>query len=322
MRLTLQLLTGTKYFLHVNPEDKVRKVKVDIFKELEIKSKVRLMWQNQLMEDRVTLRALGIIDEATVQMIIEPETQVTLTIQTVKKGVVSVLMNDSDTVGDLVKKLSHSTLMALALMDDFYFEQFHLSEENLPFHFYGIVDGSIIIQRYEGSFKIELRSSRGLRFLKYVTVKATSTIEDLSDKIVVAINEDDDDEVSEDDIVIFYRKGRHKPLRVYHELDRDSLTLAQCGIEPLDEFTFIRYDDVTRSSIDILIENSTGNFRKRKLCRLDESESVQSLKLKIQHQLHIPHEKQALYLDGVVMTTLKDEINHKKFEDILIKVHD
>ncbi len=56
MKLTLQTLTGTKYFLEVNNEVKVRDLKVKVFEELEVKVKTRLMWQNKQMDDSVTLR--------------------------------------------------------------------------------------------------------------------------------------------------------------------------------------------------------------------------------------------------------------------------
>ena len=299
----------------------MRKAKVDIFKELEIKSKVRLMWKNQPMEDCVTLRALGITDDTTIQMIVEPDTQIKLRIQTLKKGTVSVQLNNSSTLKDLVKKLSATTVTSTARINDFYFEQVHLSDENLPFHFYGIGNGATIIQKYEGSFNIRLDSAREHIVLKYITVRATDTIEDLGEKVLECVNASEEGDVlSKDDIVIF-RKQKGLGVRFYHELDRDALTLDQCGIKPLDTIIFIRYDGEDCNGIGIPIKDSAGRQRRRHIYGLYDMETVQSLKLKIQHQLHIPHEKQVLEVDGE-SRHLSEIVHEEEFDEITLEVVD
>ncbi len=296
MRLTLQLLTGTKYFVYVTPEDKVRNVKVDIFKELEIKSKVRLMWQNKPMDDCVTLRAIGINEDATVQMIIEPDTQLKLTVETLKKGTVSVVLNDSSTVRDLVKKLSTTTLKSTARTSEFNYEHVDLSDENLPFHFYGITDGSIITQKYEGSFKVELVNARSYSHNKYITVRGSDTIKDLTEKVLKYLKKDN---LFEDYIVIFHKEKLSGTNEwVFHELDKETWTLAECSIQPLCTITFIRYDGDQEFHADIKIEDSTHKNTVR-VYGLYPMESVQSLKLKIQHQHHIPYEKQLVSIRGM-----------------------
>ncbi len=324
MRLTLQLLTGTKYYLHVNPQDKVRKVKVDIFKELEIKSKVRLMWQNQPMEDCITLRALGITDDTTVQMIVEPDTQLKLTIETLKKGTVSVMLNDSSTVKDLIKKLSTSTLMLTSMnANDFYFNQVQLSDEDLPFHFYGITDGSSITQKYEGSFKIQLVDGRRHLFLKYITLRASDTIKDLREKVLETINRRSFRMVCEDDIILFQSQNVMGNA-IYNELDRDTFTVAQSNIQPRHTIVCIRYDFTgdKRYIATINVFNNTA-WHKKRVFGVFHMESVQSMKLKIQHQLHIPHEKQVLFVGQVHANNelpLRDKISKDNIDQIYVIV--
>ncbi len=321
------MLTGTKYFLHVTPEDKVRKVKVDIFKELGIKNKVRLMWQNEQMEDCVTLRALGITDDITIQMVIEPDTQIKLRIQTLKKGMVSVIMNDSSTLKDLIKKLSTTTLMSTAHTSEFSYEQTHLSDENLPFHFYGITDGSMIVQNNEGAFKLELIDGRDYSFIKYITVRGTDSVHNLNKKVLHYLNDAYDDRLSEDDIVIFHKeKTLDTNIWIYNELDKESWTLAQCGIKPLHTITIIRYhgDYGDRFSPDIKIDDgSKGKKKTERAFGLYHLESVQSMRLKIQHQLHIPYEKQVLSISGMGSPlNLTRKVGKEKSDQVTLKVLD
>ncbi len=330
MKLTLQTLTGTKYFLEVQPQDKVREVRVKIFQELGIKSKVRLLWQNKQMEDSSTLRSLGVAEDATIQMVIEPDVKFKVTIQTFKKGSIAVEFSDSDTVIDLNKTLHGSTLQSTAKISDFYFGDIQLSKEQLPFHFYGICDGSVIRQHYEGLFKLHLIDARTYTFVRLITVSGTDTVKELNVKVLETINElsaNDEGMLVEDDITIFHSKAEcdmARDITIYHELDRGTCTLTECNIEPLDVVTFIRYhgDPAMRSDADIKIIQDQSRKRVNKvLYDLYNLESVQSLRLKIQHQLHIPLEMQILSIGGMSNRPAFDKkVSRDKFEKITVTI--
>ncbi len=292
MKLTLQTLTGKKYFLEVKPQDKLRNVKVKIFRALGIKSKMHFLWQNKAVEDDVTLAAQGIPDDATFQMIIDPDVKIKVKIQTFKKGTLCVELEDSSTIMDFMMKIPSLSQLPAAHISDFYFEDVCLSNEKLPFHFYGITDGSEIIQHYQGSFRIAVHDAKKLDFSEFVTVQGTTTIIELKEKILYSLIQPDKEEecqVNIDDIVFFLkRKGQNS----YDELDRDVLSISDCKIRPLDTIHFIRYDGCDRSI------NIVFNGQKRELHGTGYNDIVQSLCLKIQNQLQIPFEKQQLFYNG------------------------
>ncbi len=301
MKLTLQTLTGTKYFLQVEPQDKVRKVKVKIFVDLDIKSKVRLLWQSKPLEDSVTLAGQGITEDATLQMVIEPDINIKLKIQTFKKGTISVKLEDSSTVLDLQKKIEASASCLLTHVSDFYFEDICLSEENLPFHLYGMVEGSVIMQNYGGSFSLEVEDPMENGFVKYITVQGEDTVKVLKEKILWIINnivgeqEEETQLVNQDDIVIFHGH-MVEGITVYDELDREMWNINECKIKPLDKITFIRYDGYYENynTDDIGLRKQGLGMGRKMIKALYSPESVYSLKLKIQHQLQIPFEKQEI----------------------------
>ncbi len=321
MQITLQTLTGTKYFLEVEPQDKVRKVKVKIFHDLEIKSKVHLMWQNERMQDGMTLVALGIMGEITIQMLTEPDTKMKVIVQTFKKGIIHVEVEDSSTILDFLEKdLAQSQGLLLdAHVSDFYFKDTNLSDDKLPFHLYGITDGSNIIQYYQGSFRLEIYDSRSMAHFKYITVQTADTIRQLKDKVFTAWSktmEDTKCQLHEDDInfVIFInRKGQTS----YDELDRDSWTVSECKLRPLDTVHFIR-----SAGSDHMV-NAIYNGEKRQLHGINSCESGYSLRLKIQNQLLIPFEKQQLFFNdsgqGLKQIGLDENVFSK---NILIKTED
>ncbi len=168
MKLTLQTLTGTKYFLDADPYNKVRKVKVKIFKDLEIKNRVRLIWQSKPLEDTVTLAAQGITEDTTLQMVIEPGNKIKLKIQTFKKGTFCVELEDSSTVLDLQREVKTSAFFLSSHVTDFYYEDICLSDKKWPFHLYGIVDGSVIVQNYIGSFSLEVENALEYSSIFYI----------------------------------------------------------------------------------------------------------------------------------------------------------
>ncbi len=328
MKITIQTLTGSKYFLKVKSYHKVKEVKVKIYDEIDIRNKVRLMWQNKLLEDCVTLRALGVTDESTVQMLIEPEKKITLNIQTMKKGMISVKLSDSCSILDLMEMLSTSTLESTPHTSDFYFGRTHLSDQNLPLHFYGITENSVIVKSYEGSFQLELDDARNFTFVRYITVMGSNTIKEVREQILETLNEPLDNQrniLTENDIVIF-----HRPLNrltgdignLYHELDRDELTVSQCGIKPLDILIFIRYHGREGFSPDIVLFQSQGIGRSRRLYGIYNLESVQSLHLKVQHQFHVPYEKQTLLIDGKNTNPRSQTVGKDKFDKIIVKIMD
>ena len=334
MKLSLQTLTGTKYFIEVEPQDKVRKVKVKIFTDLDIKSKVRLLWENKQLEDSITLAGQGINEDATIQMIIESDGGFLVEIKSYKKGSISMRLNESSTVHDLLRKLRISDLLPVAHISDFYFGDIHLSDEKLPFHLYGICQGSVIDQHYEGSFELKIDDARKFAFIRYITVNGTDTIKRLKEKILQLLNgerEEDELKLTGDDIVIFHSKHNSS---ISDELDRVTWTINQCQIKPLDCIRIIYYHDDSGSSghiADVKVERikRIGTTKRQKdiwaerLYGLYDQESVHSLQLKIQHQLHIPFQNQ-----DVSITGMKEALDHgtkiskDKFDNILIKVLD
>ena len=339
MKLSLQTLTGTKYFIEVEPQDKVRKVKVRIFTDLEIKSRVRLLWQNKQLEDSITLAAQGINEDATIQMIIEPDGGFLVEIKTYKKGPIFIRLSDSSTVHDLLRKVRISGWLQVAHISDFYFGDIHLSDEKLPFHLYGICQGSVIDQHYEGSFELQIDDARKFTFMRYITVNGTDTIKRLKEKILKLLNderEEDELKLMGDDIVMFHSK-HNSTCSTFDELDRVTWTINQCQIKPLDRIRILHYHDDSGSGgqiADVEVErnisiNISGTTKRQRVIRTErlyglyDRETVHSLQLKIQHQLHIPFQRQNISITG-----MNEELNHgtklstDKFDNILIKVLD
>ena len=93
-------------------------------------------------------------------MVHQPDTKIKLNIQTFKKGRIAVELNDSDTLIDLVEALSASTSKTPAQVSDFYCHKTQLSDGNMPFHVYGITDGSVLVQYYQEPFHIQLEDAR------------------------------------------------------------------------------------------------------------------------------------------------------------------
>ncbi len=332
MKLTLQTLTGTKYFLGVEPSDKVRKVKVKIYNDLEIKSKVRLLWQNKQIEDGVTLEAQGITEDTTLQMVIEPDNEIKLKIQSFKRGTISVAMKDSDTVLDLLEEVHSSALLPSARISDFYFRDICLSDDKLPVHFYGITDGCVISQHYQGSFTLKicdtwnLRTSTGL----YITIRGTDSIKLLKEKVLETVNKGEletwglEGQIDEDNIVIFHEKETFKKdgscIVSYEELDRENLTISECKLKPLDKLFYILYHGKLGTEIGIGIKRGDMPRALEQMKAL-YPETVFSLQLKIQHQLHIPYEKQQLYFVGKTDPLEKsEEVTRDKLPQITVKV--
>ncbi len=333
MKVTLQTLTGTKYFLEVEPQEKVKEVKVKIFRELDMKSKVRLMWQNKQLEDAITLRAQGITEDTIIQMLIETDTKIKIGIKTLKKGEFTIELSDSSTMLDLMESTEMSTLQSNADVSDFYFGKISLCDDNLPFHFYGISDGSVITQTYEGSFELIIIDASNYTFFTCITVRSTDSIKALKDKVLDAINfyrTEDEWEVTEDEVISFHKQtmtisGDIKDI-YYHELDRESKSISGCGIKPLDVITFIRYHGDSSLCPNITIDEpplSTGRVGWRKMFEVYNLETVLSLRLKIQHQFHIPYEKQNLIITGMEHPVPNEKkIGNDKLNMIVVNVID
>ena len=337
MKVTLQTLTGTKYFLEVEPQEKVKEVKVKIFRELELKSKVRLMWQNTPLEDAITLRAQGITEDAIIQMIIEPDTKMKLSVKTWKKGVFSIELNDSSTLLDFMEAIQTSTLQSTADISDFYFGEIHLSDENLPFHFYGISSGSVITQKYQGSFELKLIDARDCTFVTCMTVRSTESIKELKDKILrtlisleieEGINEGDIEEM-ENEIISFHKQivpisGDIQDI-YYHELDRETKTISECDIKALDVITFIRYHGDGPLCPNIIIDEHPSSTKKgpksKQIFFVYPLESVLSLRLKIQHQFHIPYENQVLVIRGMEHPhSIQQKVSSDELDNVFVTV--
>ncbi len=305
VKLTLQQLTGNKYFLEVDPKDKIRKVKLKIFEELEIKQKMRLLWQNKSLEEGVTLQASGITEDTTIQMVLEPDTKIKLNIQTFKKSNVTIELNESSTSLDLVEALSTSTLQSTPEVSDFYFGKMQLSEVEWPLYFYGITDGATVVQKHSGVFNIAIEDACVCQSIGFIKVTGKDTIKNVREKIIDIINKsgcEEEVKVTEDDIVTFHSRSDRTVVtegsRVYHELDRDTLTVFQCDIRPIvDIITIIRYHNAhndDKASFDAMIPIKGNKYKTRKIYRVYNGESVLSVRLKIQHQLGIPFEKQVI----------------------------
>ena len=139
--------------------------------------------------------------------------------------------------------------------------------------------------------------------------------------------------VTEEKIVVFHsqkdREAEIEVMRCYNELDRDVMTVFECDIRPSDIISFIRYHSETNTkthvgaephNVDIKINEELGIFRK--ICGVYVRESVQSLRLKIQHQLNIPYERQILSIDSRKNPNLSRKVDDSKFDDILVEIRD
>ncbi len=317
----------------MEPKDKVREVKHKICQELEVKQKVHLMWKNEQMEDCVTLRALGIDEDATVQMVIQPDTNIKLNVKTFKKGMISVELTDSSTVLDLMKILSRTTLRTTAKISDFYFNGLQLSTINteLPIHYYGICEGTTIVQYQKEPFNMQLENARDGK-LSIITVRGSDTIKELKENILKLINNDESMVITEDQIVVFHsQKDNEEDItatRVYHEMDRNDMTLFDSEIAPTDIITFIRYHQQVGKAYayqykpigntDIQIKNESNSNRWPRIGKVYDYETVLSLRLKIQHQLNIPYEAQVLTVDGTTDPPLSKSIyaGRRNYRDI------
>ena len=324
----MQQLTGKKYYLEVKTTDKVREVKHKVCQELEVKQKVHLMWKNEQMEDCVTLRALGIDDDATVQMVIQPDTNIKLKVKTFKKGMLSVELTDSSTVLDLMTVLSRTTLRTTAKIPDFYFKGLQLStmSADLPIHSFGICEGATIIQYQKEPFDMQLENARDCK-LSLITVRGSNTIKELKENISGSINVDES-MITDHEIVVFHsqkdNEGDITATHVYHELDRNDMTLIDSDIRPTDIITFIRYHEwdvyAHVGNISIHIKGEAKHWPQ--ICGVYHNETVLSLRLKIQHQLNIPYEKQVLTVDGNKDPCLSKKISARECNFIALKVID
>ncbi len=314
MKIKLQELIGPQYVLNVEPLDKVKDVKLKIGKEFGIKQKVSLIWENEPLEDCVTLRESGIIDNSSVQMVLDLNAKMKLSIQTFKKGSIDIEVDYPSTPLDVVEALSRVTT---AKSSDFYFGQTQLSDENLPLHFYGISDGDTLVQNYPGSFHIRLDDARIHGYVGFVKVAGTDTIKVLTEKVLKLINRSkakDQCDIMEDEIVLFHVQKEQQvdigETCVYNEVDRETMTVFQSDIRPRDSLTFIRYHGVPDNNyqwnVDIKITGDTEQTRR--ICGVYDRETVQSLRLKIQHQLHVPYEKQILSVKSEVNPSLRKEL--------------
>ena len=169
-----------------------------------------------------------------------------------------------------------------------------------------------------------------------ITIKGTDTVKDLKEKVLDYINqsiEEKENKISEEKIVVFHsqkdRSGELEETRCYNELDRDVMTVFECDIRPSDIISFIRYHSETNNkshvgteshNVDIKINEELGQFRK--ICGVYVRESVHSLRLKIQHQLNIPYEKQVLSIESRKNPNLSRKVDDSKFDDIVVEVRD
>ena len=315
----------------MEPKYKVREVKHKICQELEVKQKVHLMWKNEQMEDCVTLRALGINEDATVQMVIQPDTNIKLKVKTFKKGMISVELTDSSTVLDLMKALSRTTLRTTAKITDFYFNglQFSTINAELPIHSCGITEGATIVQYQKEPFNMQLESARNCN-RTLITVRGSDTIKELKENILKLINNNESMVITEHQIVVFHsQKDNEEDItatRVYHEMDRNDMTLFDSEIAPTDIITFIRYHQQVGKAyarqykpignIDIQIKDEPKRWPK--IGKVYDYETVLSLRLKIQHQLNIPYEAQVLTVGGIKDPDLSTEIHagHRNYIEL------
>ena len=345
MKLTLQTPTGSQYFLEVGSQRKGREVKVKIFQELEIKNKVALLWKGKELEDHITLRSQGITEDTTIGVVPKPDVKLKLIIQTFKKGKISGDLPDTFTVNDLKESLATSTIAMTALISDFYFGDVKLSDQMLPFHLYGITDGSVITQRYQGSFNINLVDS--LSFHRHsFNVKGTDTIAELKENVIVfmkliMLDEEEKDEKEYDvetwaelekvftkflkHMVVFFHVQGQGEKTLFHELDRETRTLNECRINPQDDIMFIYMEPDHKGVHSARIQICKHQSPKHPSCKgtkmlyfLRDEESVQSLRLKIQHQLHIPVEKQILTIHSMT----ERPSNYKRISsDLFHRIH-
>ncbi len=327
MKLTLQTLTGTKLFLDVEPQDNIRKVKVKVFHDLEIKSKVRLLWQNKQLEDTNTLSNYGITEDPTVQMVVEPDTKIKLQIKTLKKGMLSLEMNNSSTVLDLEQELHTSNLLLSAHYSDFYFGFIQLSQEKLPFHLYNIRDGDVLFQLYEGSFKLRIDDAEEFAFNTYISVHGTDTIKEVNQNVLRVMNDFKKEgarNLVKDNIVIFHMHRSSPSVSYsYDELDRDAWTVDQCKIKPLDVLRVICYNyDVPYHIGEVKVDQPGSHLiMKKQLYGLHNVETVHSLRLKIQHQFQIPYEKQNISIgDMKKPIDICTKVNRDLFDKIAITI--
>ena len=131
-----------------------------------------------------------------------------------------------------------------------------------------------------------------------------------------------------DKIAIFHlrRDIEENSEECYTELDGETLTVFECNIRPGDVISFIRYHKgydknysfVQSYYVDIKFDEQ--NAASEKICGVYDQESVQSLRLKIQHQLSIPYEKQILTIGCEKNPSLSRKVDKKELSFIFLQV--
>ena len=306
MRLTLQTLTGRKYYIGVTEHHKVRDIKKALFYNMEIKNKLRLLWKGQEIDDCNTLDTLGITEGETVSIVVEPGKMIKLYVKTFKKGLISVDVNECSTIPELRNVLFESGVGPSSQPHEFYFDSERLADNKIPIYMYGIDNGSTVVQKHTGSFKLKLIDGHNNEFVNFFTMRGSDTVQDLASRVLTIINAEYDlnKPLSEDDIVIFHQKKDVQKVLMYDELDCDTCTLSECNVEPLDIITFIWYKggkDGTVKLLDFPVDlkvKGATHYKFPKIYGLANNESVHSLRLKVQHQLHIPYHRQIFSISG------------------------
>ncbi len=294
MKLILQTITGIKYAIMVEPTMKVREVKRKIFDTMEIKNKVTLLYGQEPMVDGFTLESLMIPDESTIQMVIEPEKKIKITVQTFKKGQIPLEVHDTDTLNEVYDGLANSGIGPSTMQQEFFFNGTELTDYSMPLYMMGITDGDIIDQKCDGKMKIKLENANNLnRSFRYLPVRGSDTVGKFTRFVSMTL------EQNANSIVLFHETEDKNGQKLFDELDIDEETLYMCGIMPNDTIMFINYNSLQKHySLQIQYTDSEGKEWEKQLIWLDgghhRRESGRSLMLKIQHQFNIPYHLQRL----------------------------
>ena len=260
---------------------------------MKITGAVRVIKGQKVLPDDSTLDEHGIIDGATVNIVIEPDKEINLKIKLGPKELSHKILN-SVRVRDLKQQLIDGdvvgfkpnvfTLNIFADDNDGIATDVLLEDESLPLHLYGVVDNTTV-RIISGSFQIILDTSRGRRWLK--TFPRSISISQMKQRIRRFLGDDKD----LDDIWLFIQIKKS-----YQRLDDDEDSqigsiLVDNDVIFLVEDRFFEESDVfpvyyKRKEIGRIGWKITTARADGKISNL--SDTALSLKLRIQELLGFP----------------------------------
>ena len=264
-----------------------------IYKQMKISAAVRVIKGQEVLQDGSTLDEHGIIDGATVNIVIEPDKEISIKMKLGPKEFTRTVKS-SDRVGELKQQLIDGGIVgfknfSLVLCGTTAEDDVPLLQESLPLHLYGVSDNTMI-RIIGGRVQIHLATSGGQKWLKSfpknITISQMKQRIRLVDRFFSAQDKD-----LLDDVWLFVQRGES-----FQRIDDDygeapiGSVLSNNDVIYLVEERFISADTVFRVY-----------YKRKEIGRVwwkittdksryppHQSDTVLSLKLRIQELLGFP----------------------------------